>query len=84
VRLFQTLGVEAEFLGHLDQLPGSFGIPDGLGQSPGSVGLVSVVIGLGHGSTFQKYVPIASKRFEVPGAGLEFVFRALFLSLNLP
>src|ERR1700675_3317800 len=64
VRLFQTLGVEAEFLGHLDQLLGSFGILDGFGQAFGPVGLVSVVISLGHGSTFQRYVPTAPKRFE--------------------
>jgi len=54
VRLFQPFGVETEFLGHLDKLLGSLRIPDGLRQTPGSVGLVSVVIGLGHGSTFHK------------------------------
>jgi hypothetical protein len=52
VHLFQPLGIEAEFLGHLDQLFRGFRILDGFGQPPGSVGLVSVVVGLGHGGTF--------------------------------
>ena len=52
VHLFQPLGVEAEFLGHLDQLLRGFRILDGFGQLPGSVGLVSIVVGLGHRSTF--------------------------------
>ena len=64
MRLFETLGVEAEFLGHLVELLGSFGILDGLRQAFGPVGLVSVVVGLGHGSTFQRYVPTVPKRFE--------------------
>ncbi len=54
VRLFQAFGVETELLGHLDKLLGSLGIPNGLRQTPGSVGLVSIVVGLGHGSTFQR------------------------------
>jgi hypothetical protein len=52
VHLFQPLGVEAEFLGHLVQLLRSFGILDGLGELPGSIGLLSIVVGLGHRSTF--------------------------------
>jgi hypothetical protein len=52
VRLFEPLGVEAELLGHLDQLLRRFRVLDGLRQLSGSVGLISVVIGLGHGSTF--------------------------------
>ena len=52
MRLFQPLGVEAEFLGHLDQLLRGFRILDGFGELPGSVGLVSIVVGLGHRSTF--------------------------------
>src|SRR5260221_14202416 len=64
VRLVQTLRIEAEFLSHLAKLLGSFGILDVFRQAFGSVGLVSVVIGLGHGSTFQRYVPTAFKRFE--------------------
>lgn len=52
VHLFQPLGIEAEFLGHLDQLLRGFRILDGFGELPGSVGLVSVVVGLGHRSTF--------------------------------
>ena len=52
MRLFQPLGVEPEFLGHLGELLRGFRILDGLGQPAGSVGLVSVVISLGHGSTF--------------------------------
>jgi hypothetical protein len=52
MRLFQTFGVEAEFLGHLDQLLRGFRILHGFGELPGSVGLVSIVVGLGHRSTF--------------------------------
>jgi hypothetical protein len=52
VHLFQPFGVEAEFLGHLDQLLRGFRILDRFGELPGSVGLVSVVVGLGHRSTF--------------------------------
>ena len=52
VHLFQPLGVEAEFLGHLDQLLRGFRILDGFGELPGSVGLIAVMIGLGHRSTF--------------------------------
>jgi hypothetical protein len=52
VHLFQPLGIEAEFLGHLDQLLRGFRILDGFGELPGSVGLVSIVVGLGHRSTF--------------------------------
>jgi hypothetical protein len=52
VHLFQPLGIEAEFLGHLDQLLRGFPILDGFGELPGSVGLIAVVIGLGHRSTF--------------------------------
>lgn len=52
MRLFQPLGIEAEFLGHLDQLLRGFRILDGFGELPGSVGLIAVVIGLGHRSTF--------------------------------
>ena len=52
MRLFQPFGVETEFLGHLDQLLRSFRILDGFGELPGSVGLVSIVVGLGHRSTF--------------------------------
>jgi hypothetical protein len=51
-RLFEPFGVQPEFLGHLGQLLGSFRIIDGTGQSLGSVGLFSVVVGLGHGGTF--------------------------------
>jgi len=50
--LLQPLGVKPEFLGHLDQLLRGLRIPDGMGQTLGSVGLVAVVIGLGHVSTF--------------------------------
>jgi hypothetical protein len=50
--LFEPFGVEAEFLGHLDQLLRGFRILDGFGELPGSVGLVSIVVGLGHRSTF--------------------------------
>jgi hypothetical protein len=74
VRLFQTLGIEAEFLGHLGQLLGSFGIPDGLRQAFGSVGLVSVVIGLGHDSTFQRISTGLLQKVRTSRAGLEFVF----------
>jgi len=52
VHLFQPLGIEAEFLGHLDQLLRGFRILDGFGELPGSVGLIAVVVGLGHRSTF--------------------------------
>jgi hypothetical protein len=52
MRLFQPLGVEAKFFGHLDQLFRSFGISYGLGQPPGSDGLLAIVVGLSHGSTF--------------------------------
>ena len=52
VRLFQPLGIEAEFLGHLNQLLRGLRILDGFGEPPGSVGLVSIVVGLGHRSTF--------------------------------
>ena len=52
MRLFQPFGVEAEFLGHLDQLLRGFRILDGFGELSGSVGLVSIVVGLGHRSTF--------------------------------
>jgi hypothetical protein len=52
VHLFQTLGIEAEFLGHLDQLLRSFRILDGFGEPAGSVGLIAIVVGLGHRSTF--------------------------------
>ena len=48
----QPLGIEAEFLGHLDQLLRGFRILDGFGELPGSVGLIAVVVGLGHRSTF--------------------------------
>ena len=53
MRLFEPFGVEPKFLGHLGELLRGFGIVDGLGQSLGSVGLVAVVVGLGHGSTFE-------------------------------
>jgi hypothetical protein len=52
MRLFQPLGIEAEFLGHLDKFLRGFRVLDGAGQTFGSDGLVAVVIGLGHGSTF--------------------------------
>jgi hypothetical protein len=52
VHLFQPLGIEAKFLGHLDQLLGGFRILDGFGKPPGSVGLISIMVGLGHRSTF--------------------------------
>lgn len=52
MRLFQPLGIEAEFLGHLEKLLRGFGVVDGTGQAFGPVGLVAVVIGLGHGITF--------------------------------
>jgi len=51
MRLFQPLGIEAEFLGHLDEFLGGFRILDGLGQLAGPVGLIAVVIGLSHGGT---------------------------------
>ena len=50
--LFEPLGVKPEFLGHLDKLLGSFRVLDGMRQPFGSEGLVAVVIGLGHVSTF--------------------------------
>jgi hypothetical protein len=40
MHLLQPLGIETEFLGHLDQLLRGFRILDGFGQPPGSVGLV--------------------------------------------
>ena len=52
MRFFQPLGIEAEFLGHLDKFLRGFRVFDGSGQTLGSDGLVAVVIGLGHGSTF--------------------------------
>lgn len=52
MRLFQPLGVEAEFLGHLDQFLRSFRILDGFGEPSGPVGLFSIMVGLGHRSTF--------------------------------
>ena len=52
MRLFQPFGVETEFLGHLDQFLRGFRILDGFGEPPGSVGLISIVVGLGHRSTF--------------------------------
>ena len=52
VHLFQPFGIEAEFLGHLDQFLRGFRILDGFGELPGSVGLIAVVVGLGHRSTF--------------------------------
>jgi hypothetical protein len=58
MRLFQPLGIEAEFLGHLDKFLRGFRVLDGAGQTLGSDGLVAVVIGLGHGSTFlDRYKP---------------------------
>jgi hypothetical protein len=50
--LVQTLGVEPEFLSHLDKLLRGLGIPDGAGQTLGSNALVAIVVGLGHVSTF--------------------------------
>jgi hypothetical protein len=52
VRLFQPLGVEAKLFSHLNQLLRGFRILDGLGELAGSVGLLSIVVGLGHRSTF--------------------------------
>src|SRR5258705_10364282 len=52
VDLFQPLGVKAEFLSHLNKLLRGLRIFNDAGQSPGSDGLVAVVIGLGHVSTF--------------------------------
>lgn len=52
--LLQPLGVEPEFLGHLDEFLGGLGIPDGTGQTPGSDGLVAIVVGFGHGNTFPR------------------------------
>jgi hypothetical protein len=52
VRLFQPLGVEAKLFSHLAQLLRGFRILDGLGELAGSVGLLSIVVGLGHRSTF--------------------------------
>ena len=48
------------------RLPG----PYGLRQPSGSVGLVSIVVGLGHRSTFFGYVWIAPKRFDARLPGL--------------
>jgi hypothetical protein len=45
VHLFQPLGIEAEFLGHLDQLLRGFRILDGFDELPVPVGLVSIVVG---------------------------------------
>lgn len=50
--LFQTLGIELEFLGHLDEFLRGLGVPDGNGQTLGSDGLVAVVVSLGHVGTF--------------------------------
>ena len=50
--LFEPFGVEAEFLGHLDQLLRSLRILDRFGEPPRSDGLVPVMIGLSHGNTF--------------------------------
>jgi hypothetical protein len=50
--LGQPFGVEAKLFGHLEQLLRSLRILDGFSEPFGAVGLVSVVIGLGHGSTF--------------------------------
>jgi hypothetical protein len=52
MHLLQPLGIETEFLGHLDQLLRGFRILDGFGELPGSVGLIAVVVGLGHRCTF--------------------------------
>jgi hypothetical protein len=52
MRRFQPFGVKAEFLGHLDQLLRSFRILDGFGEPAGSLGLISIVVGLGHRCTF--------------------------------
>ena len=61
MRLFQPLGIEPEFLGHLDELLRGFRVLHSLGQPPGSVGLVSVVISLGHGSTFLDKYSLSQK-----------------------
>ena len=82
-RLFKAFGIEPELLRHLDKLLGSLRILDGLRQTPGSVGLVSVVIGLGHGSTFHRMsTGCPQKGSNRQGAGIEFVFTGLFRSLN--
>jgi|EndMetStandDraft_6_1072998.scaffolds.fasta_scaffold171686_2 hypothetical protein len=52
MRLFQPFGVEAKFLSHLDQFLRGFGIVHCLGEPAGSIGLLSIMVGLGHGSTF--------------------------------
>ena len=52
MRRFQPFGVKAEFLGHLDQLLRGFRILDGFGEAAGSLGLISIMVGLGHRSTF--------------------------------
>ncbi|WP_157088141.1 hypothetical protein [Bradyrhizobium jicamae] len=52
MRLLQPLGVKAKFLGHLNQLLRGFWILHGFGEPPGPGGLLSVVVGLGHRSTF--------------------------------
>ena len=52
VSLFQPLGIEPEFLGHLVELLRGLGVLDGTGQSLGSDRLVAIVICLGHVSTF--------------------------------
>jgi hypothetical protein len=52
MHLLQPLGVKAKFFGHLDQLFRSFGISYSFGKKPGSVGLLAIVVGLSHGSTF--------------------------------
>ena len=52
MRLFQPLSVEAKFLSHLDQFLRGFRIVDGFGEPSGSAGLLSIMVGLGHGSTF--------------------------------
>jgi len=49
---FETLRIEPEFLGHLDKFLRGLGISDGTCQTFGSDGLVAVVVGLGHVSTF--------------------------------
>ena len=52
MRLFQPFGVEAKFLSHLDQFLRGFRIVHRLGEPAGSIGLLSIMVGLGHGSTF--------------------------------
>jgi hypothetical protein len=65
VHLLQPLGIEAEFLGHLDQLLRGFRILDGLGELLGSVGLVSIVVGLGHRSTILDECGWTPKKFDL-------------------